>query len=110
MELKFFESEFRQTKQRQADIKREIERLEAKNLNYMEEGLRILELMQSIKNVYLKADMEDKAKILRLLLQNCTLKGVNIRFYWNSPFDLLIKLGQTNKRGERGVSNAHVAG
>ena len=65
----------------------------------MEEGLRILELMQSIKNVYIKADMEDKAKILRLLLQNCTLKGVNIRFYWNSPFDLLIKLGQTNKRG-----------
>ena len=105
IDQEFFESEFRQTKQRQADIKREVERLEAKNLDYMEEGLRILELMQSIKNVYLKADMEDKAKILRLLLQNCTLKGVSIRFYWNSPFDLLVKLGQTNKRGERGVSN-----
>ena len=105
IDQEFFQSEFNQTKQRQQEIRTEIERLETRNLNYIEEGLRLLELVQNIKNVYLRADIEGKAKILRLMLSNCTLKDVSIRFYWNSPFDLLVNLGRSNVRGERGVSN-----
>ena len=66
----------------------------------MEEGLRILELVQDIKNTYVKAKLEDKAKILKILSSNCTLKGVSVTFHWNKPFDILFKLGQSKEKGE----------
>ena len=72
----------------------------------MEEGPRILELVQDIKNTYVKAKLEDKAKILKILSSNCTLKGVSVTFHWNKPFDILFKLGQSKEKGERGVLNS----
>ncbi len=105
IDQEFFESAFKQTKKRQQEINTEIERLKQKNQNYMEEGLRILELVQDIKNTYVKAKLEDKAKILKILSSNCTLKGVSVTFHWNKPFDILFKLGQSKEKGERGVSN-----
>ena len=66
----------------------------------MEEGLRILELVQDIKNTYVKAKLEDKAKILKILSSNCTLMGASVTFHWNRPFDILFKLGQSKEKGE----------
>ena len=108
IDQEYFESAFRQTRERQQETCTEIERLETKNINYMEEGLRILELMQNIKNVYVKSNLENKAKILKTLSSNCILRGVksvSVTFHWKSPFDILFKLGQSENRGERGVSN-----
>ena len=65
----------------------------------MHEGLMILELMKNIKNQYLRANLENKSKILKILLSNCELKGVNTSFYWNKPFDILFELGKSEKRG-----------
>ncbi len=66
----------------------------------MEEGLRILELVQDIKNTYVKAKLEGKAKILKILSSNRTLKGVSVTFHWNKPFDILFKLDQSKEKGE----------
>ncbi len=64
--------------------------------------LKILELMKNIKNQYLRANLENKSKILKILLSNCKLKGVNTSFYWNKPFDILFELGQNENRGPSG--------
>ncbi len=76
-----------------------------KNFNYIKEELMILELMKNIKNQYVKANLEQKAKILKALLSSCKLQGVNTSFYWNKPFDILFEMGKTQRWGERGVSN-----
>ena len=44
-------------------------------------------------------NLENKSKILRILLSNCELKGINTSIYWNKPFDILLELGQTENRG-----------
>jgi hypothetical protein len=60
----------------------------------------LLELMQDIKNQYDKGTVEQKAKIMNILLYNCELKGKNTVFYWNKPFDILFEMGQNQKWGE----------
>jgi hypothetical protein len=52
------------------------------------------------RTIYQKANLEDKAKVLSILLSNCELKGVETSFYWNKPFDILFEMGQTEKWGE----------
>ena len=96
----FFKEKFSSIQQRQADIVASQESLKRKNLNYMEEGVRILELMQDIRNQYDKGTVEQKAKIMNILLYNCELKGKNTVFCWNKPFDILFEMGQYKKWDE----------
>jgi len=77
-----------------------MEGLNQVNVNYMQEGLFILELMQDIKNVYVRSDFIQRSALLGILLSNCELKGVNTSFHWNKPFDILLEMGQNEKRGE----------
>jgi hypothetical protein len=39
------------------------------------------ELMKNIKNQYVKADSAKKHRIMKILVSNCELKGVNTRIY-----------------------------
>ena len=96
----FLIEEFNGIQQRQQEIQSDMARLQQKNNDYMQEGLLILELVQDIKNQYLKADMEQKSKMLKILLSNLELKGVDSSFHWNKPFDILYKLGESENRGE----------
>jgi len=66
---------------------------------YIEQGLEIFELMKNIKNQYVKADPAQKHRIMKILVSNCELKGVNTRIYWNKPFDILFEMGQNKKWG-----------
>lgn len=96
----FLKEEFNQIQQRQQEIQSDIERLQQKNHDYMQAGLQILELVQDIENTYLRANMEQKSKMLKILSSNLELKGVNSSFHWNKPFDILYKLGESENRGE----------
>ena len=53
-----------------------------------------------LKSQYLRANLEHKAKMLKILLSNCELKGVSTSFQWNKPFDVLFEMRQTGKWGE----------
>jgi site-specific DNA recombinase len=96
----FFKTKFSELTQRQKEIDLEIDALTKKNLNYIDEGIFVLELLQDIKNQYDRATLEQKSKIMKVLLLNCELKGASTRYYWNKPFDLLFELGKTKKWGE----------
>ena len=74
--------------------------MQQKNHGYMREGILILELVQDIENTYLRANMEQKSKMLKILSSNLELKGVNTSFHWNKPFDILYKSGESENRGE----------
>jgi hypothetical protein len=59
--------------------------------------------MKNIRNQCVRANLENKVKMLKIMLSNCELKGVNTSFYWNKPFDILFELGKTENRGHLGV-------
>jgi len=55
--------------------------------------------MKNNKNQYVKADPAQQHKIMKILVSNCELKGVNTRIYWNKPFDILFEIGREKKWG-----------
>jgi len=95
----FFRLKYDEIQQRQIEIHAGIEGLRKKNSKYFEEGIEIFELMKNLKNQYVKADSAQKHRIMKILVSNCELKGVNTRIYWNKPFDILFEMGQNKKWG-----------
>ena len=96
----FFKIKYNSIKQRQHEIQADIERLKQKNQDYMEEALQILELMQSMRNQWDKADLEKKASIAKILILELKLSDVSCSIEWNKPFDLLYDVGKV-KSGVR---------
>ena len=95
----FFKSKFADIQNRQIEIQADLDNLRKKTTRYIEQGLEIFELMKNIKNQYVKADSTQKQRIMKILVSNCELKGVNTRIYWNKPFDILFEIGETKKWG-----------
>jgi hypothetical protein len=73
--------------------------LKKKATIFIEEGMEIFELKINLMNQYVKADPAQKQRIMKILVPNWELKGVNTRIYWNKPFDILFEMGQTKKWG-----------
>lgn len=56
------------------------------NQNYMESGIRILELAKDVGGQYVRATAPQKRQILRILLSNCTLNDVTPSPTYRKPF------------------------
>ncbi|RKX22164.1 MAG: hypothetical protein DRP35_02645 [Candidatus Zixiibacteriota bacterium] len=70
-----------------------IEQSQKVNLNYYEDGCKILELSNRLFPLYLRSDPEEKARILRLIASNYLLEGATISASYNKPFIFMEKLG-----------------
>jgi hypothetical protein len=88
----FFKLKYNAIQQRQQEIQAEIEKLKQINEDYMEETLTILELMQGMRNQWIRANLEQKAKIAKILILELQLDDVSCSIEWNIPFDLLYDL------------------
>jgi len=54
-------------------------------------GIRILELANKAYFLYLKQNHQERAKLLRTVLSNCSLKGGNLYPVYKKPFDMIAK-------------------
>ena len=70
-----------------------IEQSSKVNLNYYEDGCKILELSNRLFPLYLRLDSDDKARILRLIASNYLLEGATISASYNKPFIFMENLG-----------------
>ena len=79
-----------------------IDELSRANRNYYEQGVEFLELAQSAYSSYIDKSIEEKARLLKTLLSNCSMEGVNLYPTYKKPFDLLVE-GASNdiKLGDR---------
>lgn len=59
------------------------------NKNFIESGIRILELAEKAPELYLKQNYFERAKLLKTLLSNCTLEDENVSYTYKKPFDIL---------------------
>jgi hypothetical protein len=85
----FFKLKYNAIQQRQQEIQSELEKLKQINEDYMEEALQILELMQGMRNQWVRANQEQRAKIAKILILELRLNDVSCSIEWNKPFDLL---------------------
>ena len=69
----------------------QIEKLKGSNREYVDEGVRILELAQQAHSLYVSQTPQEKNKLLRCVLSNSVFDGVNLSPTYEKPFDLIIE-------------------
>ncbi len=99
----FFKDKFNQVEQRQAEILEDIKHLEGQKLYSIKEGEEILELINSLENQYVKADFENKAKMLKIILSNSVLTNEKPLFSYRKPFDVLAEFGKMELSSATGI-------
>lgn len=86
----------------QNSVLRRIEDFARANRNYYEQGVEFLELAQAAPSLYLSQTVDEKAKLLRTILSNCTIKGATLCPTYNKPFNLVAEGGERDlKLGDR---------
>jgi site-specific DNA recombinase len=71
----FFEKMSNQWREEQNRCLREIERLQAADLSYMDEGVQLLELAGNAQKLFEQQEPREKRRLLNFLLSNCTWRA-----------------------------------
>ncbi len=87
------------------EIKSKIDSVKEINPNYYEDSCKILELSNRLYPLYVRANLEEKAKILKLVASNYTLLNASLYPTYRKPFDILAKGLTRSIKGERWASN-----
>jgi site-specific DNA recombinase len=67
---------------------------------------RTLELANKAYFLYVKQDPAERAKLLKMVLSNCTIDAVSVYPTYRKPFDLIFQMGKTREWCARGDSNS----
>jgi site-specific DNA recombinase len=68
---------------------REIERHEAAEQSYMDEGVQILELARNAQKLFEQQQPREKRRLLNFVLSNCSWEDGEVVATFRQPFDLL---------------------
>ncbi|MEA1980847.1 MAG: hypothetical protein U9N54_07735 [candidate division Zixibacteria bacterium] len=102
IENEIFKLKENEYKSQLIDIESNLKQSQKINLNYYEDGCKILELSNRLFSNYLKSDPEDKARILKLIASNFVLNGLSVNATYVKPFSFMENLGgRIIKRGLR---------
>ena len=85
----FFDRKKEEWNREQHDILYKIERHQSANRSYIEEGVRLLELLQGAVSIYESRDMAAKRKILEFVCSNSTWKEGILTPEYRKPFNIL---------------------
>jgi site-specific DNA recombinase len=73
----------------QLRLQREIDRHEAAEQSYMDEGVQILELGRNAQRLFERQEPRQKRRLLNFVLSNCTWEDGEVVATFRQPFDLL---------------------
>jgi hypothetical protein len=76
-------------REEQSKILSQIRAHQTANHNYLEEGIRILELANKAYSLYLRQPTHEKARLLKIVQSNCLWDGVSPCPEYRKPFDIL---------------------
>ena len=78
-----------------ASIRRETARHEKASHDYTATGSRILELAKNAHNLFIRQDPKEQARLLKMLVSNCTFDSGSLSVAYIKPFDLLVEGNET---------------
>jgi site-specific DNA recombinase len=76
-------------REEQSKILSQIRAHQTANHNYLEEGIRLLELANKAYSLYLRQPAHEKARLLKIVQSNCVWDGVIACPEYRKPFDIL---------------------
>jgi site-specific DNA recombinase len=98
----FFERMSNQWREEQNRCLREIERLQAADRSYLDEGVQLLELARNAQRLFAKQEPREKRRLLNFLLSNCTWEDGSVVATFSQPFDLLTETAVSASRAACG--------
>ncbi len=87
----FWREKSEEWRDEQQAIREKIEKHENANVNYFDQGVKILELAHRAYPLYLSQNAFEKRKLLDYILSNCTLTNGTLCATYRKPFDILAK-------------------
>jgi hypothetical protein len=84
--------------------------LEQSSPDRMVEGVKILELANKAHFLYLRQPASEKARLLRIVLSNCTVDATSIYPTYRKPFDLIFARAKNEEWRARRDSNSRPSG
>ena len=79
-------------KQEQSQIIIQVRTLSNSQDQYMQRGVKLIELMQQSEIIFKNATPEKKRKMVELVSSNLLLKDGTLQYHWRKPFDLLAEM------------------
>ena len=92
----FYEEKLHEWREEQSCIRSTIQRHEQANVNYLFQGVHILELAQKAYSLYVKQKPTQQRRLLNFVLSNCTLIDEKLYPTYKKPFDLIAKGVKSN--------------
>ena len=89
----------------QNQIAEELRSHQVADRRYYDDGIKLLELASRAYELYAKQPVEQKNRLLRVLLSNCTLQNGTLRPTYKKPFDILARGVEGGVWGGGRVSN-----
>lgn len=102
-----FERKSAEWRNEQAEILRTIEKHQAANQSYLEEGIKLLELSQRAVSLYEMQPMKEKRRLLDFVCSNSVWKNGELIPSYRKPFDLLALTNATHQK-EKANMGDHV--
>jgi len=103
----FFDRMSAEWREEQNRCLREIERHEAAEQSYMDEGVQLLELARSAQALFERQPAREKRRLLNFVLSNCSWEDGEVVATFCQPFDLLSEttaMAARQKAGDGGIS------
>jgi site-specific DNA recombinase len=94
----FFDRKSSEWRQEQDALLCSIEGHQSANQTYLEEGIRLLELVQRAHSLFHKQEPSEKRRLLNFLLSNCSWKGGELVPVFRQPFDMLVHANSAHGR------------
>ena len=86
-------------------ITSEIDAHEMASANYLNEGIRVLELAKSAYQLYISQLPREQRRLVDVVLSNARLTGTTIEYDYRKPFDMMLDVGDLEKwRGGRDLN------
>ncbi len=86
-----FKTKENEFKQELIEIKTQTDKAKSINPNFYEDGCKTLELSNRLYPLYLKANLQEKAKITRLIASNYVIDDVSLYATYKKPFSFFTK-------------------
>src|ERR1700735_5428530 len=102
IDLSLFERKSGEYRQEQARITAEINGFGTADGQYMDAGIRLLELTRNMHRLFEKQQAAEKRRLLDFVVSNSVWKGGEIVPVWRQPFDMIAVANQTGERGNFG--------
>jgi len=102
VEEAFYRRNVSQWREEQAQIRARIERHEKADQNYIEQGIRLVEIARNASEFYRNQGQAERAALLRFLMPGSSLQGDRVVPAFKPPFDIIHRIAQEARTCDSG--------